>query len=285
MGKGGGRGKGKGRVERFNRSADVEARRVAQTAKPVEIHKPAMAPAASTAPAKAVMSWRSKGKFALAGGAALGGTAYLVHHNRQGKPVSKSLYNPYTGDTEEMDVSKGVRLKAARVVVGRNKEAAGVTAGLAGLAALDVQQTRRGIKRGKEGAIPSRWGTTSYTNGYTHGSRKRLEAVGKAYGNSNASKPIVVKRTGRQLSNGTTLTHVRKAANHVAQISLQHGNGPGLTPFAPHAMAQQRVDRKEFVSLKRTGSHVSHANKLEVFHAKNPTTKTKSALVLAHRKR
>jgi hypothetical protein len=54
------------------------------------------------APRGTVPHWRSKGKFALAGGAAAGGTAYLFHRRQSQKEPIMKFFNPFTGDTVEL---------------------------------------------------------------------------------------------------------------------------------------------------------------------------------------
>ena len=90
---------------------------------------------------------------------------------------------------------------------------------------------------------------------------KALPNFSKAYGTG--TQLVTVKRTGRQLSNGTTLTHVRKSgmAALPTKVSLK-----SVKPGHVRLNANQR-----------------DAQKLNVFHGKGTSIKTKSPLKLVRR--
>lgn len=101
------RGAGVGRTPSYMRPEAIKERQAAP-----RLHT-APAPLLNIpAPRASVPHWRSKGKFALAGGAAAGGTAFLFHRRQSQKEPVMKYFDPFTGDTVEFGKSNGPGLPA-----------------------------------------------------------------------------------------------------------------------------------------------------------------------------
>lgn len=113
------RGPGVGRTPRYERvphgslkGSFLEGEKVEppkRSTAMIHVDKPAMKPSSV---------WRHKGKFAGSAALAGGGALYLTHHHRNQKElaVSKTYFDPFTGDTvefaepvEKFDVAKSVQ--------------------------------------------------------------------------------------------------------------------------------------------------------------------------------
>ena len=196
---------------------------------------------------KPAMNWRRAGKFAAAGGVATGGAAYLYHQRQKDKTVAK-YYDPFSDETVEFGKSfrdkVWPKMDRTPSKPGNFPHVYGTRARTAGLGAVGAAGTgiliRRQAKKDDE------------------------KSVGKADGNG--TKLMHVRRTGRQmLSNGTTLTHVRKGFASQAFV-----NQPASTRMVSAGHSMVNANQRS-------------AQNLQIFRGKNTTIKTKSPLKLVRR--
>ena len=221
---------------------------------------------AATSKPKAPFLWRNKGKFALGGGAAVGGTAYLYRHNHRPKEQAMAkYYDPFSGGV--IDFGKRERSTGGGAMRGA-EVGAGVAAAASGTGAL----LQRNVNQ-KMAKLP-------------YPQRARVVREVRRRGLNPRDGSITTRGLKVPLS-----AHLRGARNTIGAgalvgglIGVKRHADSGVEKFASNAFVNQPVTLKSTGGgHSRVGTNQRGAQAVQVYRGKNLTLKTSSPLHHIHR--